>query len=93
MRRVCLDRLKFGLLVQAADEQTQANVDQNVADAISIMPKLKTGLDVNVKFTGCGIGLDGNYASAGMSQFSSTRLATPIPGQSDEQQSLVCFEN
>jgi hypothetical protein len=40
--------------MQEADEEARANVEQNVADAIATMPKLKTGLDINVKFTGYG---------------------------------------
>uniref|UniRef100_T1J1K6 Ubiquitin carboxyl-terminal hydrolase n=1 Tax=Strigamia maritima TaxID=126957 RepID=T1J1K6_STRMM len=33
-------------------EDTQLNYEQNMADAMAIVPKLQTGLDVNVKFTG-----------------------------------------
>jgi hypothetical protein len=33
-------------------EGAQRNYEQNVQDTLSILPKLKTGLDVNVKFTG-----------------------------------------
>ena len=33
-------------------EGTQKNFEQNMQDALSVLPKLKTGLDVNVKFTG-----------------------------------------
>ncbi|GFO31126.1 ubiquitin carboxyl-terminal hydrolase mindy-1 [Plakobranchus ocellatus] len=33
-------------------ETTQANYEQNMQDAMSVMHKLQTGLDVNVKFTG-----------------------------------------
>eukprot|EP00794_Sanderia_malayensis_P016646 gene16646-18336_t len=37
---------------QNADEQFLLNYQQNMHDAISIMHKLQTGIDVNVKFTG-----------------------------------------
>ena len=33
-------------------EGTQRNFERNMQAALSILPKLKTGLDVNVKFTG-----------------------------------------
>lgn len=33
-------------------ETTQANYEQNIQDAMGVMHKLQTGLDVNVKFTG-----------------------------------------
>ncbi|KPM11035.1 DUF544 domain containing protein [Sarcoptes scabiei] len=33
-------------------EQIKLNYEQNLQDAMSIMPRLQTGLDVNVKFTG-----------------------------------------
>lgn len=33
-------------------EQDKLNYEQNLQDAMSIMPRLQTGLDVNVKFTG-----------------------------------------
>ena len=35
-------------------EGAQRNYEQNVQDTLSILPKLQTGLDVNVKFTGVG---------------------------------------
>ncbi|XP_046859139.1 ubiquitin carboxyl-terminal hydrolase MINDY-1-like [Xenia sp. Carnegie-2017] len=34
------------------NEAAQRNFEQNMQDALSILPKLTTGLDVNVKFTG-----------------------------------------
>ena len=37
---------------QNADEAVILNYQQNMHDAISIMYKLQTGIDVNVKFTG-----------------------------------------
>ncbi|XP_054719694.1 ubiquitin carboxyl-terminal hydrolase MINDY-2-like [Uloborus diversus] len=33
-------------------EGTQLNYEQNMHDAMAVLPKLQTGLDVNVKFTG-----------------------------------------
>ena len=33
------------------NEEAQLNFEQNMMDAIAILPKLQTGLDVNVKFT------------------------------------------
>ncbi|GFY79125.1 ubiquitin carboxyl-terminal hydrolase MINDY-2 [Trichonephila inaurata madagascariensis] len=33
-------------------EGTQLNFEQNMHDAMAVLPKLQTGLDVNVKFTG-----------------------------------------
>ncbi|XP_028394238.1 ubiquitin carboxyl-terminal hydrolase MINDY-1-like [Dendronephthya gigantea] len=35
-------------------EGAQRNFEQNMQDALGILPKLKTGLDVNVRFTGVG---------------------------------------
>ena len=34
-----------------APEETRLNFQQNMADAMSTMPRLQTGLDVNVGFT------------------------------------------
>lgn len=34
------------------DEDILLNMEQNIHDAIEILPKLKTGLDVNIRFTG-----------------------------------------
>lgn len=34
------------------DENIMLNLEQNINDAIEILPKLKTGLDVNIRFTG-----------------------------------------
>jgi len=42
----------FLILYQRLTEGAQLNYEQNMADAIAIMSKLQTGLDVNVKFTG-----------------------------------------
>ncbi|KAL3841405.1 hypothetical protein ACJMK2_019557 [Sinanodonta woodiana] len=36
----------------AASEFTQLNFEQNMSDAMTVMHKLQTGLDVNVRFTG-----------------------------------------
>ena len=33
-------------------EEEQLNYEQNMSDAMAILPKLSTGLDVNVKFSG-----------------------------------------
>ena len=33
-----------------ANEDYRANLQQNIADAISLLPKLATGIDVNVRF-------------------------------------------
>lgn len=35
-----------------SDEIAILNLEQNIHDAMEIMPKLKTGLDVNIRFTG-----------------------------------------
>ncbi|XP_028911606.1 ubiquitin carboxyl-terminal hydrolase MINDY-1 isoform X1 [Ornithorhynchus anatinus] len=37
---------------QEKAEALQLNFQQNVADAVTVLPKLSTGLDVNVRFTG-----------------------------------------
>lgn len=37
-----------------SSEGLQLNFDQNMNDAMSVLPKLSTGLDVNVRFTGVG---------------------------------------
>ena len=42
----------FVVLPQRLSEGAQLNYEQNMHDAIAIMNKLQTGLDVNVKFTG-----------------------------------------
>ena len=34
------------------DPELQLNYEQNMSDAMAVLPKLQTGLDVNVKFTG-----------------------------------------
>ncbi|CAG5128275.1 unnamed protein product, partial [Candidula unifasciata] len=44
----------FENMPQNLTETTQANYEQNMQDAMSVMYKLQTGLDVNVKFTGVG---------------------------------------
>ncbi len=36
-------------------ESRHLEYEQNVQDAIAILPKLQTGLDVNVRFTGVSI--------------------------------------
>jgi hypothetical protein len=36
-------------------ESRRLDYEQNVQDAIAILPKLQTGLDVNVRFTGVSI--------------------------------------
>lgn len=38
--------------LQDISAELQANYEQNVSDAIAVLPKLMTGLDVNVRFTG-----------------------------------------
>ena len=47
---LCLWGLWF--LCQNLDETSRANYEQNMQDAMDLMHKLQTGLDVNVKFTG-----------------------------------------
>ena len=47
---LCLWGLWF--LHQNLDETSRANYEQNMQDAMDLMHKLQTGLDVNVKFTG-----------------------------------------
>ena len=42
----------YVVLLQRLSEGAQLNYEQNMHDAIAIMNKLQTGLDVNVKFTG-----------------------------------------
>lgn len=37
---------------QNISEDTRLNYEQNMHDAIAVFPKLQTGLDVNVRFTG-----------------------------------------
>ncbi|XP_051901794.1 ubiquitin carboxyl-terminal hydrolase MINDY-1 [Pristis pectinata] len=37
-----------------SSEGLQLNFDQNMNDAMAVLPKLSTGLDVNVRFTGVG---------------------------------------
>ncbi|KAM3178294.1 hypothetical protein ACTXT7_002878 [Hymenolepis weldensis] len=37
---------------QNFDEETRANYEENLSSAVSIFPKLQTGLDINVRFTG-----------------------------------------
>lgn len=39
-------------VVQHITEATRLNYEQNMHDAIAVFPRLQTGLDVNVKFTG-----------------------------------------
>ena len=59
-------------------EGTQRNFEQNMQDALSILPKLKTGLDVNVKFTRYSLydfeicSSKGNFLQTLASQLSST---------------------
>ena len=36
-------------------ESRRLDYEQNVQDAIAILPKLQTGLDVNVRFTGVSV--------------------------------------
>lgn len=38
--------------MQHITEATRLNYEQNMHDAIAVFPRLQTGLDVNVKFTG-----------------------------------------
>ena len=40
---------------QERNEELILNYEQNMQDAIAIMHKLQTGIDVNVHFTGTGI--------------------------------------
>ena len=49
---VSLPRTHFFSHLQNMGEGAQRNFEQNMQDALSILPKLTTGLDVNVKFTG-----------------------------------------
>ncbi|XP_005110657.1 ubiquitin carboxyl-terminal hydrolase MINDY-1 [Aplysia californica] len=44
----------FENMPQDLSETTRANYEQNMQDAMGVMYKLQTGLDVNVKFTGVG---------------------------------------
>ncbi|VDO05556.1 unnamed protein product [Rodentolepis nana] len=43
------------------DEETRANYEENLYSVVSIFPKLQTGLDINVRFTGVG---DFEYTTA-----------------------------
>ncbi len=40
-------------VLEARAPEAQLNWQQNTQDAIDIFPNLQTGLDINVKFTGC----------------------------------------
>jgi len=40
------------IVAQHITEATRLNYEQNMHDAIAVFPRLQTGLDVNVKFTG-----------------------------------------
>ena len=51
----CLAKISYTFIYlsfQNDDEAVILNYQQNMHDAISIMYKLQTGIDVNVKFTG-----------------------------------------
>ena len=59
------------LNVQHITEATRLNYEQNMHDAIAVFPRLQTGLDVNVKFTGyiyifvvSNLGAFGNYLTS-----------------------------
>lgn len=56
--------------------EMRRHVEQNTADAISILHKLLTGLDVNVKFSGCVIYL---YSSISMSSFQGALFISTLP--------------
>jgi len=45
-----MDLLGSCLLEAEPSEQNSANYHQNIQDAMTVFPKLQTGLDVNVKF-------------------------------------------
>ncbi|GFX15998.1 ubiquitin carboxyl-terminal hydrolase MINDY-1 [Trichonephila clavipes] len=51
-------------------EGTQLNFEQNMHDAMAVLPKLQTGLDVNVKFTG-------SFRSERTNENASTLTITP----------------
>ena len=40
------------LFWQGMTASSRLNFEQNMQDAMAVMPRLQTGLDVNVKFTG-----------------------------------------
>lgn len=42
----------LGAMPKDLTESAQLNYEQNMSDAMTILPKLQTGLDVNVRFTG-----------------------------------------
>jgi len=46
-----LGDLMMGSVPNDVPEETKLNFQQNMNDAMSAMPKLQTGLDVNVGFT------------------------------------------
>jgi hypothetical protein len=43
---------KFFIVLQNKDAGYVENQLQNIADAIDLLPRLATGIDVNLKFTG-----------------------------------------
>lgn len=43
----------FGFISQDKDEEYVRNREQNIADAIDLLPRLTTGIDVNVMFRKC----------------------------------------
>lgn len=43
----------FGFISQDKDEEYVRNREQNIADAIDLLPRLATGIDVNVMFRKC----------------------------------------
>ena len=44
------------VLPQGLSDGERRNYEQNVQDAVSVFPRLPTGLDVNVRFTRCACG-------------------------------------
>jgi hypothetical protein len=38
--------------LQKLSNENRANYEHNVEDALAVLPKLKTGIDVNLKFNG-----------------------------------------
>jgi hypothetical protein len=42
----------FGISIKKASNEIRANYERNVEDTLAVLPKLKTGIDVNLKFNG-----------------------------------------
>ncbi len=52
IKKILYIYISYGISIQKLSNEVRANYERNLEDVLAILPKLKTGIDVNLKFNG-----------------------------------------